>query len=333
MNSPLNKTQKRPLGTATKIVMLAGAFLVLSGCGKASDPATTATSTPPSAAAPAPAPAPVAQKEGADEQAKSQKINAYTQGYNKLIGTFGLSETEESYLKDDIPKRKASENISITAGWVSIANDLLKKGRAMNAGGLEQIDKGADKLIASLDALVAQLDTLNVYYESKAYKEDKLEKGKAADPAVRAAFAQSNADMAAFNDLLSIEEKKHSASVLAQLKASGNMLGYGTKLALQQASEIVALFNNEADIRNPAKYQAADALVAQLEKTLTDQRAAYAAAKAKQPPPDYDYESTASSLVTFIGNYRTVKESKSAKDFDDVIKEYNRAVENANGIN
>ena len=307
------------------------ALVMLAACGKSVDDAATSAGAAVSAAANSVKSA--ANGAGVDTEAStSAKLNAYTQGYNKLIGTFGLPETQERYLKMNITKRKASENLSITDGWIDLANEQLKKGRKLPASGLDELDKSADKLIASLDGLVGQLKDLNVYYEGKAYKEDDLAKGKAADAGVREAFAGSTTAMQQFSDVLGREEKKRSAAVLAKLKASGDTLGYGTKLGLQQAEEIVALFDNEQDIRDPAKYQAADAQVVLLEKTLADQRAAYEVAKDKDPKPDSGHESTASSLVSFVGSYRAMKQSKEPKAFNDMVKKYNSAIENANRL-
>jgi hypothetical protein len=138
--------------------------------------------------------------------------------------------------------------------------------------------------------------------------------------------------MEKFNSVLSREQKKRNMQVLAKLKEEGNLLGYGTKLALQQGDELLSLFANEADIKNPEKYQQADQLIAQLEKTLAEQREHYAAAKAKNASPDSWHESAASYLTSMVGSYRDMKQSKRPKDFNEMVSNYNKAVENANRI-
>lgn len=304
------------------------ALLALSACGKAGDAASSV-----SAAASAVGDKVKSAASNVDTgQATSAKLNGYTQGYNKLIGTFGLPETHERYLKLNIPKRKATENLSISAGWVDISLEQLKKARALSASELGALDQSADVLIGDLGKLVTQLKALEVYYSSKAYQEDDLAKGKAQDAEVRTAFDKSTASMKSFSAVLGTEEKKRSAAMLAKLKASGDMLGYNTKLGLQQAEEVVSLFDSEADIRDPAKYQAGDAIVASLDKTLAEQRELYAAAKDKEPRPDSAHESTGSSLVSFIGTYRTMKQAKTAKSFNDMVKKYNDAVTSANRL-
>ena len=259
-------------------------------------------------------------------------MNAYTDAYNKLIGTFGLPETYERYLKDNIPKRTATDSISITDGWVEIALDQFKKGRALTSSGQETLDQSADQLIGALDKLVVQLKALNIYYESKTYKNDNLARGKSEDASLRTHFEASMSAMKSFNEVLSQEQKKRNTEMLARLKASGDLLGYNSKLALGQGEELVSLFHTENDIKSAAKYTQGDALVAELEKTLTAQRELYAAAKGKEPRPDSGHESMASNLVSLVGAYRDMKQSKKAEDYNDMIKEYNRAVESANGI-
>lgn len=306
----------------------AGAVVALSACGKAGDAASSV------GAAASAVGDKVKSAAGSVDlgQATNAKLNAYTQGYNKLIGTFGLPETHERYIKLNIPKRKLTDNLSISAGWVDLALEQLKKARALSASELGALDQSADALIGDLDKLVTQLKSLEVYYSSKAYQEDNLAKGKAQDADLRTAFDKSTASMKSFSTVLGAEEKKRSAAMLAKLKDSGDLLGYSTKLGLQQAEEVVALFDSEADIRDPAKYQSADAIVASLDKTLAEQRELYATAKAKEPRPDSAHESTGSALVSFIGTYRTMKQAKTAKSFNDMVKKYNDAVTSANRL-
>ncbi|MDB5932343.1 MAG: hypothetical protein JWR60_4050 [Polaromonas sp.] len=312
--------------------LLASAVL-LAACGKSgTDSPASAGSAATPAATPAPAPAANAKPPGSAEQQATLKLNAYTEAYNKLIGTFGLPETYESYLKDNIPKQTPTDSISISDGWIENALDLFKKGRALPSADQETLDKSADQLIGALDKLVVQLKALDIYYESKAYKNDNLARGKSEDASVRANFEASTAAMASFNDVLGQEQKKRGAETLAKLKASGDLLGYNTKLALGQGEELINLFNTASDMKDAAKFTQGDTMVAELEKTLATQRELYAAAKAKEPRPDSGHESMASSLVSLVGAYRDMKQSKQVKDYNDMVKEYNRAVENANGI-
>ncbi|RZJ16047.1 MAG: DUF3829 domain-containing protein [Haliea sp.] len=310
-------------GTLALVALAASAALMLSAC-KDDQPTSAASSTASSTAATAPDAGRPAPSTEAGE-ASVAKLNGYTEAYNKIIGTFGLPETRDRYYKADIPAKRATDSVSISDGWVEIALDQFKKARALPAGGLGQLDQAADPLIAALDKLVVELKDLDVYYTSKAYKDDNLAKGKAKDPEVRAHFTASLAALESFNGALSAEQKKRDTAMLASLKKSGDLLGYSTKLGLQQGEELISLFRSEADIADPAKYAAGDTIVASLESTLADQRKEYAARKDKEPRPDSDHESAGSRLVSLVGAYRDLKQSKKASD-------YNSAVESANRI-
>ena len=311
-------------GTAWVAVAL-GASILISACGKNDPVVPTAAGT----SAASSSQAPVAAQAG---ESSIAKMNAYTEAYNKIIGTFGLFETRDRYVKANIPSKKASDSVSITNGWVDIALEQFKKGRALPSGGLEQLDKAADSLIAPLEKLVSELKELDIYYSSKAYKDDGLAKGKAKDAEVRADFAASVAALKSFNEVLSAEQNKRDTAMLAKLKESGDMLSYSTKMALRQGEQLINLFDDQSDISNPAKYVQGDVIIASLEATLAEQRKAYADAKSKQPSPDSGHESAGSRLVSLIGDYREMKQSKKAAAYNSMVKDYNSAIESANRI-
>lgn len=336
----MNRTSKK-FKQVILITLATSTALLLSACGKNNNPTpkentsseNTSSAIPTKTAAPMPTSAPAVKKENADQDKNfTAKLNAYTEGYNKLIGTFGLPETRQKYFAQNISSKSPTDNIFITVGWIHLAMNELKRGRALSSTQLEELDQAADQLISTLDKLTTQLNAIEIYYKSKAYKDDNLAKGKAQDPEIRANFDASVASMEKFNSVLSREQKKRNMQVLAKLKEEGNLLGYGTKLALQQGEELLSLFANEADIKNPEKYQQADQLIVQLEKTLAEQREQYAAAKAKNERPDSWHESAASYLTSLVGSYRDMKQSKKTKDFNEMVSNYNKAVENANRI-
>ena len=312
---------------------LAASALLLAACGKKAEDVPANANPPAAAPVAASAAAPAAgAKAGEPDQKATLKLNAYTGAYNKLIGTFGLIETREDYFEKNIARRNAADSISISDGWIEGALDQFKKGRALPAAGQTALDSSADTLIAKLDKLVTQLKQLNIYYSSKTYKNDSLARGKAEDGPLRASFDASMAAMKAFNLALGAEQKKRAAETLARLKTSGDMLADHTKLALGQGEDLLNMFSDDADIKSVAKYAQGDALVLEMEKTLASQRELYAAAKAKGAKPDYGHESTASNLVSLVGAYRDMTQSRKTEELNNMVKEYNRAVESANGI-
>ena len=260
------------------------------------------------AAAPATAAAPPAGVKAVDvNQQAATKLNAYTGTYNKLIGTFGLTETREDYFEKNIARCVAAYSISIADGWIEGAPDQFKKGRALPASDQAALDSSADTLTSAFDKLVNQLKELKIYYSSETCKNVSLARGKAEDALLRASFDASIAVMNAFNVALGAEQKKRAAETLARLKTSGDMLIYHTKLALGQGEDLLNLFSEVANITSVAKYVQGDALVLGMEKTLASQRKLYAPAKTKNPKPDCGHESTASNLVSLVGACRDMK--------------------------
>lgn len=223
-------------------------------------------------------------------------------------------------------------SISITDGWTEGALDPFKKGRVLPAAGQAALDSSADTLIGALDKLVNQWRELKIYYSSKTYKNDSLARGKAEDAPLRASFDASIAAINAFNAALGTGQKKRAAETLARLKASGDMLAHHTKLALGQGEDLLNLFSEDANIKSVANTTRGDSLVVEMEKTLTARRELYAAAKAKESKPDYGHESTDSSLMSLVGAYRDLKQSRKSDDLNTMVKKYNRAVESANRI-
>ncbi len=297
--------------------------LMLTGCGKGADQAENGAAAQSGAAT-----------TDAGDPAAGAKLSAYTAGYNKLLDTFGLPAMVEAYAKEEIARKSPTDSISVNTGWLEQAMTLLKTARAM-PGGPADVDQAADRLIGALGTAMTRLEGLKVYYDSKAYKEDGLKRGKLEDPAMTAEFKAATTAMEQFSNILDREQKVAGTAALAALKASGDMLGYHTKLALQQTDQLVSMFKGEGDITNAAVIAKADAQVAQIEQTLATQRAELATAKAAataDKPVDVDYGLVGDQLTSVVGDYRDMKQSRDTDDFNDMVEHYNSAIEDANDI-
>ncbi len=323
MNRSNFSGQRFAASAASLAAMLCAVALtpLLTACGKGSDKNATGTGAISAAGQ--------GEKAGTRE---SDKINAYTEAYNKLIGTFGLQQTRERYFQQNIARRKPTDSISITEGWLDQALALFKKGRANKAGGLKELDEAADAVITPLGIVTAQLKELEIYYTSKAYKDDALAKGIAADAGLRANFDAAVAAAEKFSAVLGREEKKRNAAQLEELKSRGDLVGYQTKLALMQGQDLLDLFGSPQEINNAEQYKKGDALVVTLEKTLAEQRKVYAAAQGDKKPPSSYHESVASYLTSLLGHYRELKQSKKVDEANQMVKDYNSAIENANRV-
>lgn len=298
--------------------------IAMAGCGRSTDVTTNQDTNSASLGVHADEPA----------QPTAIKLSGYTQSYNKLIGTFGLTETADSYMKEKIVGQSASDSISITDGWIYQGADDLKKARALPGAG-KLLNQAANHLQETLDKVLARLNPLKIYYDSKSYEEDGLARGKREDPLMRADFTAALQALETFNGALKIERNQQTESDLAALKAKGNMLAYDTKLALHQGETLVDLFASGADLKNAAVFAKSDVIITAMEATLADQRKQFADAKTKAATgegPDSDYASTADSLTSMVGEYRDLRQSHSGDDFNSMVKEYNSAVEDVNNI-
>jgi hypothetical protein len=154
---------------------------------------------------------------GESDAAAGSKLDAYTAGYNKLLDTFGLPATAAAYAKEEIAAKSPTDSISVTDGWLEQADTLLKTARAM-PGGAADVDAAADRLIGALETAMKRLDGLKIYYDSKAYKEDGLKRGKQEDSAMTAEFKTALAAMEQLNTLLTRERKSVTKAQLAETR-------------------------------------------------------------------------------------------------------------------
>lgn len=270
-----------------------------------------------------------------DEKTEA-KLGAYTEAYNGLVGTFGLAETTESYLKADIPHAAVSDSITISNGWVETNTNKLKEAQAL-PGDLGALDTAAGKLEDALNKVNARLGPLYAYYNSKAYRQDSLAKGKAEDAAMRAEFDAASKALDGFNTELQRLRDASLERELATLKDSGDMAGYNTKLALQRTRQLIDLFDKPEDVKNEALLAKADGIAASLDTLLADQRKAVADAKAKATEPMdkariSSYSTVENMLGSALGSYRQMRQTKNPDDMQNTISSYNHAVESANRI-
>ena len=272
----------------------------------------------------------------ASSPATAAKLSAYTDAYNALIDTYGLPETAKDYREARVASRSPDETITIQEGRIERAEDKLKAARAM-PGSLRPVDATAEALDNALQKVMARLKPLYAYYNTKAYRADGLKRGKAEDARMTAEFDAALKAMDDFNAALVKQRRAGADAELATLKQGGDTVAYNTRLAMQQAEDLVGLFDKPEDLRDPAVFARGDALAGSLEKLLADQQKAIADAKAKAKEPVETSRLGISALVvdmlgSMIGQYREVKQSHSANDAQMMVDSYNRAVGLANNM-
>ena len=270
--------------------------------------------------------------------AESQnKLNAYTEGYNVVIGQFGLKEQFDQYEHAGIGGPRPEPGfVSLNGGWLQEARSRLVAARAMSSGNLRDADAAADRFIPALERVMAHEATLNSYYASKSWREDGLARGRREDPVLvsefKTAFILAEPLDAALTRARDVGEQAR----LEEMKGHGDTVGYETHLALNQARKLVQSFSSEADLRDPRTLASADAKAAALSRILIDQHAAVAKAKLSVDaagPDGWRVDSAGRAgddLDSLLGSYRDLKAGGGTSSYQAMIASFNSAVSGTN---
>lgn len=307
-------------------VLLMGTLGAMTGCDKAKEAVEAAKQGASEAAA-------GAKQSVSKEDAASEKLDAYIKGYNPLVGTWGLQKQYDNFQKYDFSKRKATDNISFSENSSSIdrAIESFRKGQAIKASGMEDIDAAVAELITAAEKLSAQQKDLKPYFESKKYQEDNLAKGKAAYPIMMENYKATISAFDKLSVLVSKYQRIETEKRIAKFKQSGDMVRYYTEEAMLQAQDLTSVFDDpEKAIKEQASYTKADAIIAKLEPALDAQRKAHEEAKSKNTKNISFYDSVNRELTSMVGKYRDLRTKKSPDAYNAMMGDYNDAVENYN---
>jgi hypothetical protein len=291
--------------TAKATILMAGVMMLgLAACGKADQPSSQTEAGGASVG-----------------DAAAQKLDSYVEAHNKFVDTFGFVEKAEAYRKSDISHASVDDTFNVSVGWIGQGMESLKEARA-STGGAAELDTAADALIASMGKVQAHLTSLETYYSSKKYLDDKLARGKAEDKQMLAELGAAEKDFDRFGAQLDVSLEKRDEALLETLK-SKDPLKYNAKLALVHAKKLMNLFNGPDDLTRPEAFAKGDAEVAIIEQAISDAHDE-AAKKGKSDP------SGLSSLTSMLGSYRTLKQRHEGSDAESMLRQYNQAVDSSN---
>ncbi|MDO7842555.1 DUF3829 domain-containing protein [Sphingomonas immobilis] len=256
------------------------------------------------------------------DSSASKKLDGYTEGHNTLLdSSFGFEKKTGEYIQDDVAHHSLEGYFHADPGWIGKGVAALKEARAL-PGGSAELDKAADALIASMGKVETHMASLDEYYTSKKYLDDKLARGKAEDPVMLAEIDAAGKDLVAFSKLLDTALDQRDVVLLEKLK-DADPVKYQTKLALIHSKKLIEIFNGEKDPTKPELIAKGDAEIVIIEKAVADARAE--ATKAGRQEPN-----AASTLVQMIGEYRGFKQSRDPRDLDTVLTYYNQSVDLTN---
>lgn len=294
-------------------VALAGALLILSGCGKNAPPVagTPAAVTTPEAAAPS------------AESATSSKFNAYTEGYNKLIDeNWGVRAMFNDHREKNIAKANPGDEINFPENMTTLelAISKLKQGRAISAAQADAraADATVDALLVPAAALLAQWKALTPYFETRAYRADKLAKYKAAETDLNHNYDATLAAIDAFDAVLTAHQRSQSVARAEAFKKAGNMPLYHATNTMRLAELFVSAAMKK-------KTDQADKLLPELEASLSALGTAQQAMPADAPNRT-ELEQVFHYIGSMLGDYRDFQQSHDDSEMKSIVSDYNNAV-------
>lgn len=302
---------RRSAGAATLVL---AAALSLAACGDSKGGAENS------------APKSVAQAAG--NEATQEKMSTYIDAFNALIHDhWGVSKKFEEYQKMNIPGASASANLYFPENISHLERAIakLKEGRALNGGNQgKKADEAADKLIPQLEALLAQWQALDPYFESRAYRDDALAKAKEAHPALMQAYQGSVAGIEQLDVALSEYQRASNAAKLEVMRKGG----HAAEASLLDAMQKADLFTNAVMEDNKVE---ADAQLPAMEAAIAALREEQAKLPADNSNKSY-LSSIADNLTGMVGAYRDLKQSNSDSYRERVVDRYNSAIGNMNRV-
>lgn len=199
---------------------------------------------------------------------------------------------------------------------------------------MDDIDVYVTQFIDAAEKLNAEMKELEPYFKSRAYKDDDLAKAKAVYPSHQANYEAALTALDGIDKLLMKYQRQSTLKHMEQFKAQGNMVRYYTEESMMYAQDLLALFEDpNKDIKNQEVYKKADEILVQFEASLEAQRKANEEAKENGAKNTSSYETLNGGLTSLVGSYRDLRQKKTPSAFNNMMKSYNRVVEDYNRAN
>ena len=261
------------------------------------------------------------------------KLNDYIYGYNSImVGNWSLWPSWNT-LTNHTMKAKPADTISfpVVAG-LEKGITSFKKGLAVNAQASPELNAAVTAAVTAGEKLLKDERSSLPYFRDQVYRRDNLDGGRVVLPILKADYTKL---IDAMNDIGAILIKKQRAETLRRMdvfKSQRNMVPYYAEQSLLYGQDLVTLFNDpENSVADNAKYVAGDKIVASLELSLKNLKTSLEADYPKREGNN-DLDSIISHLEGTIKVYKYMKEKKTAKSFNLMMKRYSNAVESYNRI-
>lgn len=269
-----------------------------------------------------------AEQEQEPQISFDEKFNRYINGYNVFISDgSGLATHAENYHLLNIPKATPANTLSIGTSIPSFESALrsLQEGKAMESTQpTDEIDAAIDRLTPPLEEILAQWRDLEPYYASRAYRQDDLAKGKAADPVLKTAYAESLAALDGLGEALLVVQRQRSEQRVVRLKEAGHVAEASLVETLQKADLLAtAVSRNELEeaARVAPEFEAALA-------AMRENADSYAGSESGK----ILYGVVTDTLTRVLGCWRDFEANQNEVDLRTLIGFYNSALRSASSI-
>ncbi len=267
---------------------------------------------------------------------EAEVYNAYIKAHNDITGKLmfhGQYEGIESLLKaykkqnlssEKINVKKADPDIYLNTSLVNHMISNLKEAQNTKLGGdYQHLESIGAKLLVTASQLYKQGTELEDYFESKKYMEDNLAKAKAENDAFVKQWEKFNAEFNEFSAELDKLEAVRLEKEIVQYEKRGMLREANSTRALASANKILNMINSTDDLKNKQKVAAVDAEI----KIMEDALAKLKEENAKATDSDaHEFSSRYDYLNSFVGEWRSFKASKKARNFNRMVDKYNSAV-------
>lgn len=270
----------------------------------------------------------------ADARDADDKYNAYVKAYNAVTGMFyggtkGMQDLLVKYKSQNLANRSSgsgSEPIRyMNTSMLRNSIEALRTGVSIpDAGPYTKLDAAAKAMFANGDPLLRLSRQMEDYVSSKKYLEDSFARGREMDAPYIAGWTKFIEDHARMGQELEVAARANRIARIESLRSEKENLRAAAQETMLYSSDLIDLFDEPSDFRDKDKTAIGDPLARQLEKSTEEVR--------ELAQTDRDnanrYNSLADYMSGLLGRYRSLKSSffPSARDFDDMIDLYNRAV-------
>lgn len=270
----------------------------------------------------------------------SSKFNAYVKAFNSVNemfygGTKGMADLLAKYQSQNLANRSSgsgSEPIRyMNTSMLRNSVDALRNGaRVAGVGPYAKVDAAAKAMLATGEPLLRLSREMEDYFSSKKYLEDGFARGREMDGPYIAGWTQFIADHDRMSDELDAAIRTNRLANIEQLRFAKENLRAAAAEVMLYSSDLIDVFDDVSDFRNKDKTALGDPLASQLEKSVSEIRELSQGTGANASL----YDLLAGDMSEFLGRYRSLKSSffPSAKDFDEMIDRYNRAVNHSNRL-